>query len=426
MNSITQTRLRKDTLEYLVSISGKEAVWKSAQTILKTRPDLIELHECLCIYSDNDASTRKTPATQLPVTHRSLIENCLEEKHYVAAIDLLDAFQSNRYHPSEQEMRQMMDVIVNDQIEQDTAYRAFVVLQRVLQTSGAQAYQVVWKPERVDKDDGVLWEGYTDFWKFIEKRIRASSEDKSVQVTRELLLLEHIVNVFEYDMKDKKDDLESSLILQLFPVEIGRVRTNVSGPIQALFIPFTDKNCINVMYLVQRLFKLIILLSYAGLICPVTLARDAYLHTKNLGSEPFRTFVQTIPLSTFRTRYLDVALQDTNLEDLHQGSKSQPLDLNKIVKVYFRTKPFSGYIPSNDEWRHTFMVATILDSYLDCKTLRLHGKVYSGLAKDERRLLCDDRLPAAMNELSLGSCPRVEFLIRIVNSNINSQIVHMD
>src|SRR6185312_10847675 len=81
-----------------------------------------------------------------------------------------------------QEMRQMMDVIVNDQIEQDTAYRAFVVLQRVLQTSGAQAYQAVWKPERIDKDDGVLWEGYTDFWKFIEKRIRASSEDNSVQV----------------------------------------------------------------------------------------------------------------------------------------------------------------------------------------------------------------------------------------------------
>ena len=121
-----------------------------------------------------------------------------------------------------------------------------------------------------------------------------------------------------------------------------------------------------------------------------------------------------------------MALRDTNLENLHQGSKSQPLDLNKIVKVYFRTKPFSGYIPSNDEWRHTFMVVTILDSYLDCKTLRLHGKVYSGLAKDERRLLCNDRLPAAMSELSLGSCPRVEFLIRIVNSNISSQIAHMD
>jgi len=86
--------LYQDTLEYLVSISGKEAVWKSAQAILKTRPDLIELHECLCTYSDNDANTRKTPATQLPVTHRSLIENCLEEKHCMMLTLTLTVFVS--------------------------------------------------------------------------------------------------------------------------------------------------------------------------------------------------------------------------------------------------------------------------------------------------------------------------------------------
>ncbi|CAG8841283.1 22898_t:CDS:2, partial [Racocetra persica] len=106
----------------------------------------------------------------MPNGYQSLIDNCLEENHYDAALDLLESCQSQHYHPPEQHIRRLMDIIASDQVDDYIASRAYKVLQHILQTSGNAAFQYIWTSEQIDTEEGTLWANYVNFWKFIEKQ----------------------------------------------------------------------------------------------------------------------------------------------------------------------------------------------------------------------------------------------------------------
>ncbi|CAG8717103.1 12831_t:CDS:2 [Cetraspora pellucida] len=350
-------------LYVLRTSSTAEETSVTAEEILKKHPELLELYENL-----NNFSTNLPQSRTMPNGYQSLIDNCLEENHYDAALDLLESCQSQHYHPPEQHIRRLMDIIASDQVDDDIASRAYKVLQHILQTSSNEAFQYIWTSERIDADEGTLWENYVNFWKFIENRFTSLIKVNKDKHERIIMILDHIVNVIEIDIKVKKDQLNSSLLLQLIPKSYGRIRTNIKDPINVLLFPFREEVSIEIARLSQRLLK------------------------------------QTILSNTFKCMLLDLALRDTDLSLVPRQNRNMvnsPLSLVKFVNIYFDSKPYSN---KNNPiamalWRHIFILCSAFQSYINSKTMRVGHKVFCGLDDEERKLIIDKVIIQRVNEL---------------------------
>ncbi|CAG8572841.1 16530_t:CDS:2, partial [Cetraspora pellucida] len=363
-------------LYVLRTSSTAEETSVTAEEILKKHPELLELYENL-----NNFSTNLPQSRTMPNGYQSLIDNCLEENHYDAALDLLESCQSQHYHPPEQHIRRLMDIIASDQVDDDIASRAYKVLQHILQTSSNEAFQYIWTSERIDADEGTLWENYVNFWKFIENQFTSLIKVNKDKHERIVMILDHIVNVIEIDNKVKKEQLNSSLLLQLIPKSYGRIRTNIKDPINVLLFPFREEVSIEIARLSQRLLK------------------------------------QTILSNTFKCMLLDLALRDTDLSLVPRQNRNMvnsPLSLVKFVNIYFDSKPYSN---KNNPiamalWRHIFILCSAFQSYINSKTMRVGHKVFCGLDDEERKLIIDKVIIQRVSDL----------MKRIEDQKMNSEL----
>ncbi|CAG8458580.1 115_t:CDS:2 [Ambispora gerdemannii] len=390
----------------LVSGDDPDKKWKSAEEILSSRPELIELHEKLYnLKSKHYPQSFAIKPRLIPKTYQDLIENCLDEEHYNGSLDLMESFQNEREYLPVYHIRQIMGIIVDETVENSLVIRAYKLLQHILQTCGAEPFQSVWKIDKANIEQGFIWCEYPlDFWKFFETKLMLTlNDDSSSKVDRTLMLLNHLTNVHEMDIIN---NLESSLLIQLFTKNYGKVRTNIKYPIEALLAPFSTDDIIPIRTarVAQRLLEQIILLSYAGIICTDTLKRELYLLIIKLNPDNFRVFFQTLPCTTFKCKLLDHALQDTNLGEVqreHRYLCNASLDLSKIIHVYFQSKPYYRRVcRSTAIWRHTFMLMTLLQSYIQSKSLRISEKIYNGLRDDEKKLFVEDLVRQKLEELA--------------------------
>ncbi|KAG9286650.1 hypothetical protein G9A89_012200 [Geosiphon pyriformis] len=438
-----QTHEEGGILYLLAEFAGEDtkATWKTAEEILSSRPEVIESYYVLNAAWGKEIRTfeGKVHARIMPKTYQDLIENCLDESHYSAALDLMESFQNEHEYLPEHHIRRVMDLIVNEKVEDNVAARAYKLLQHVLQTSGSEPFQNIWKiPKELPEQDG-LWAEYPlDFWKFIQTKLVSSSMNgEAKKIIRESMLLDHIISIFEFDLLIKKDKLGSCMILQIFPKNYGRVRNNIKYPIEALLAPFSMAEIcpIETARLSQRLLGQIIILSYAGIICHDTLKREMYLLINKFNPENFELFIQTINFNTFKSKLLDHALQDANLGEVSRTYKSlihAGLDLSKIIHVYFQSTPYYRKVSrSTAICRHTFILVTLLQSYIQSKLLRIDSKVYCGLSKEERNLLAEDLIRPKLEELEQWLDDektidkrlrrRAKFMIELANIALDTQ-----
>ncbi|RIA82897.1 hypothetical protein C1645_487880 [Glomus cerebriforme] len=177
--------------------------------MLKTYPELVELYEKL--NKPIKQFSALTNSKIMPNTYQSLIENCLDEEHNVAALDLLESFQNEYYYPPKHHIRRMMDIIVNPPADKDkdVSFKSYKILQHVLYSTGSSAFENIWNFEKVCSEQEDVWPiGYNNFWAFIKDKFMLSTQiTNDDQSTRILLLLEQIVSVFEVDMQIKQVSL---------------------------------------------------------------------------------------------------------------------------------------------------------------------------------------------------------------------------
>ncbi|RHZ52061.1 hypothetical protein Glove_465g57 [Diversispora epigaea] len=426
---ISRHEFSENGLSYVLCASPSDkGKFVSANEALKTNPEVVELYEKLnnnnnnnniFTYDDdnhNDTfSMKNTFSMKMPHYYKSMIENCLEENHYVATFDLIEAFQTKNYHPVEEQIRRLMDIIVNDQVENmEIITGAYRVLQHILQTSGTTAFQKIWEIDHVDPEQkpGPLWNEYTDFWNFIEQLIphqlstdKVETVKKVERVERIVMLLDHIVGVFETDIQLKKGNLGNSILLSLIPKGYGRLRTNIKGLVQTLTSAFHVNNIsIEIIRIFQRLLGQIILLSLSGHICPDSLKTELYIQINKLDPFQFQLFLQTMTSNTFKCKLLDHALKDTNLTQISRQNKNSlncPVDLLKITQIYFDSSPYYKIsTKSSATWRHIFILCSLLQSYIQSKILRVGDKIYSGLDDDEINLINNsNEINERINEL---------------------------
>ncbi|CAG8463267.1 79_t:CDS:2, partial [Diversispora eburnea] len=292
----------------------------------------------------------------------------------VATFDLIEAFQTKNYHPNEEQIRRLMDIIVNDQVENmEIITGAYRVLQHILQTSGTTAFQKIWKIDHVDHEQGPLWNKYTDFWNFLEQLIpyqqSTDKVEKVERVERVIMLLDHIVCVFEADIYSKRGNLGNSILLSLIPKGYGRLRTNIKGHI-----------------------------------CTDSLKTELYIQMNKLDPFRFQLFLQTMASNTFKCILLDHALKDTNLTQISRQNRNSlncPVNLLKITQIYFDSSPYyKNSTKSSATWRHIFILCSLLQSYIQSKIFRVGDKIYSGLDDDEINLIGNsNEINERINEL---------------------------
>ncbi|CAG8513016.1 10804_t:CDS:2 [Dentiscutata heterogama] len=283
-------------VSYVLHTSDEEETVVAAGEILEKHPELLELYECL---------------------------------NYDAALDLLESCQSQHYHPPELHIRRLMNIIVNDQVDDDIASRAYKIFT----------------------------------CKFIENLFTSLTKvDKSDRI---MMILDHIVSVIEIDIKVKKEELNSTLLLKLIPKSYGRVRTNIKDLVNALLSPFHEEVSIETARLSQRILK------------------------------------QTMLSSTFKCMLLDLALRNTDFSRIPRQNRTMvtsPLSFVKFVNIYFDSKPYN----KNDTislWRHIFILCSAFQSYVDSKTMRVCHKVFCGLNDEERKLIIDKVINQRVAEL---------------------------
>ncbi|CAG8662347.1 12446_t:CDS:2, partial [Acaulospora morrowiae] len=398
----------------------------TADEVLKTKPELVELYEKLNVSIDNVPG--EFQSIKMPNAYRSMIEDCLEENHYNAVFDLIESFQNSTYHPSEEQIRRLMDMIVNDEVENlDTATRAYRVLQHVLQTSGTEAFQNVWKlDEKEEYNKGSFWSQYTDFWRFIEIQFKPHQDNDKED--RTIMLLDHIVNVFETDIRLKKGNLGSTMLLHLIPKSTGKLR----HPIQTLMSPFNEEEIYTeIARISQRLLEQIVLLSFSGYICLDVLLTEVYLQINKHNPGQFQLFLQTIISNVFRFKILDRAFQDTSLIRISHQDRNYiltPINMTKIITIYFYSTPYyKNTTRSIATWRHIFMLYTLFQSYMNSKVLRIGDKVHCGLDEEEVNLiingLVDERVEEIENSLEEENIDsdiknRAEFFLKMLKIDI--------
>ncbi|CAG8753507.1 15243_t:CDS:2 [Dentiscutata erythropus] len=381
-------------VSYVLHMSDEEETVVTAGEVLEKHPELLELYECLNNSLINFPSSPLQSKT-MPNGQQKLMIYFIDN----AALDLLESCQSQHYHPPEQHIQRLMDTIVSDQVDDDIASRSYKVLQHVLQTSGNAAFQNIWTFEQLDAEQGTLWENYVNFWKFIENLFTSLTKvDKSDRI---MMLLDHIVSVIEIDIKVKKEELNSTLLLKLIPKSYGRVRTNIKDLVNALLSPFHEEVSIETARLSQRILKQIIILSHAGHICSSSLITEIYQQMNKFKRSQLKLFLQTMLSSTFKCMLLDLALRNTDFSRIPRQNRAMvtsPLSFVKFVNIYFDSKPYNKNDPTS-LWRHIFILCSAFQSYVDSKTMRVGHKVFCGLNDEERKLIIDKVINERVAEL---------------------------
>ncbi|GBC05337.1 hypothetical protein RclHR1_06180022 [Rhizophagus clarus] len=226
-----------------------EGVKKEAEEMLKDYPELVESYEKL----NKPLKTFSTNSKIMPNTYQSLIENCLDEEHYTAALQFMDSFQNEQYYPSKVHIRQVMDIIVNPKVDKDITYKSYKILQHVLCSTGSIAFENIWNFEKDHSEPEDVWPiGYDNFWMFIKDKFNSLAQniDDTDQSSRILLLIEQIVNVFEIDIRIKKRKLSSSILLRL----VTRSRTSLRIILESLILSgFSKEISMEAIRLLQRL-----------------------------------------------------------------------------------------------------------------------------------------------------------------------------
>ncbi|CAJ0831106.1 21292_t:CDS:10 [Entrophospora sp. SA101] len=484
MKFIKKYQTSKDGLSYMLSTPSKlrnkensdenngeivnlhnDGIWEKAEKVLITKPEIIEIYEKLNSITTNPNNKTKKKSLLMPNTCQNMIDNCLQENHYSGAIDLIGSFYNQSYNPSEKHIRQLMDLVVNDQkVNYRMALKAHKILNQILQQEGSLPFENIWSssPSSSDFDSQIneiddIWKEYKDFWNFFKKTMfqpHLMDDDKS---QRKLLLFEHIVSVLEVDIKLKQENLSSTIFLQLIPNNYGAQQrtTNIKTPVDILISIF-DKDEISKDFvnMIQRLLDLMIILSYSEHICSKTLTTEIYLKSKHLDSSKFQLFLQTLISNTFKAKLLDLALSNADINSAGRNYrhliKSQ-LSLSKIINVYFDSIPFKktkkGDIMSDLAWRHYYMLYWILQSYISSKIIRVNNCINNnrntrrnsgddsimmicGLDDEEYELVINNTVVNKINNLqesikknniiSSGIKFQVQFLLEMLSLNIES------
>ncbi|PKK69590.1 hypothetical protein RhiirC2_866672 [Rhizophagus irregularis] len=378
-----------------------EGVRKEAEEMLKVYPEIVESYEKL----NKSIKTFSTNSKIMPNTYQSLIENCLDEEHYTAALDLLDSFQNEQFYPPKLHIRKMMEIIVNPKVDKDINFKSYKILQHVLYTTGSIAFENIWNFENHSDPEEVWPVGYDSFWAFIKDKFNSLTQniDDNDQSTRILLFLEQIVNVFEIDMRIKQRKFFSSILLRL----VTRSRTNLRIVIDSLITSVFSKEIpMEAIRLSQRLLDQIIILSYAGHICRDSLKNEMYLQINLLEPSRMISFLQTLLSNTFKYQLIEKALLDSDLSNIKKEKKLilSSLSLVKITKIFLYSIPYTRNLTEPVAiWRHIFFYSSILQSYVNAKTLRQEkqGKVVivHGLDDEEMDVVADDLISKRLKDL---------------------------
>ncbi|CAG8704744.1 14199_t:CDS:2, partial [Funneliformis mosseae] len=404
MSYISSREITEDGVSFLFCESeGAEGVWKEVEEMLKSYPELVESYKRLNKRIKGFSAEKLKSPKAMPNTYISFIDICLDENHNNAALDLLESFQNENYYPPKDHIRKMMDFIADLTLDKNICSKSYKVLQHTLHATGSIAFEDMWSFEENNLDD--IWPiGYDNFWMFIKSRFNSAMNTKDDQSERMLLFLEQVVNIFEIDMQIKQENFSSSILLRLIPKSVGKLRGNPKVIIDSLLTPFySEEISMETVRLSQRLFDQIIILSYAGYICNDSLTNEVYLQINKLDSSMMTLFLQTLFSNTFRCQLLNIALLDSDFNELKRkpGMKkliSSPLSLEKIAKLYFYSMPYCLTEP-DAIWRHMFFLNSILQSYISTKTL-IQGKiVYHGLEEEEVDVITDDLIITRVKEL---------------------------
>ncbi|RIA82898.1 hypothetical protein C1645_487881 [Glomus cerebriforme] len=113
-------------------------------------------------------------------------------------------------------------------------------------------------------------------------------------------------------------------------------------------------------------------------------------------------FLQTLLSNTFRYQLIDNALLDSDLNSIKKFKPliKSPLNLEKIAKVFFHSLPYNRNLTEPIAiWRHLFFLNSILQSYINAKSLRQGKEVIYGLEDKELYVIFDDLISKRLTEL---------------------------
>lgn len=110
--------------------------------------------------------------------------------------------------------------------------------------------------------------------------------------------------------------------------------------------------------------------------------------------------------NTFKYQLIEKALLDSDLSNIKKEKKLilSSLSLVKITKIFLYSIPYTRNLTEPVAiWRHIFFLSSILQSYVNAKTLRQEkqGKVVivHGLDDEEMDVVADDLISKRLKEL---------------------------
>ncbi|ORX88901.1 hypothetical protein K493DRAFT_410762 [Basidiobolus meristosporus CBS 931.73] len=164
MQFVTVHKEFDDGLKFFIQEDPEDyGDWIDARLFTLMSPDKVELYNRLLDTRTfqnrfdmiNTVEDSSSEALIFPPTHQTLVDSCLEEKHYNDALKMLESLVSERFYPPKRMIRQIIDDIILEHEDNYLATRAYQHLKHIQVYHGPKVFETLW-------DDG------QEFWNFLD------------------------------------------------------------------------------------------------------------------------------------------------------------------------------------------------------------------------------------------------------------------
>ncbi|KAK9722474.1 SUMO-interacting [Basidiobolus ranarum] len=374
--------------------------WIEARLFTLMSPDKVELYNRLLdtrTFQDrfdmiNSAEDSSSEALIFPPTHQTLVDSCLEEKHYNDALKMLESLVSKRFYPPKRMIRQIIKDIILEHDDHYLATRAYQHLKHIQVYHGPKVFET-------------LWDDSQEFWSFLDDLTTYVTKDeyqKRDMSPRIRMILDFITGLLYDDLARKYPwNLSDSLLANFF-VKYSMPVTKLQKALDIVFhlIEFFKEN-IEIESLCFNLLDQMILLSHANIFCGETLLGGIYERIYKSNVNGFLTFFTKLHSHVMKVKLIDFMFyHDYSHANLPSKSLLRtPISLRKLA-LLFQISPnykWSQRDLMEDLYRYTSLLYLMLQAYTRSIGYFRNVRVFT-LDPDEIEVLI--KVPAMVKELS--------------------------